>query len=354
MRLFFVVSTLRKCGPTNQLYYLCEYMSRHNHEIVICTLSPEYDDRNILRFEALGVKVISLGLSRLAGVVKGRYLLNRELKKFQPNIVHSQGLRADGLMAKLRKNYNWVSTARNFPHEDYPAKFGRFRGTIMALMHLRALRQCNNLVSCSDFVRTCLNSEGIVATTIRNGVPFSNDMSERNPRFDFVYTGSLIERKNVRLLVELFVSNPSLGSLCVVGDGPIIDELKRNATEGQVRFIGEVDNVFPYLLNARCFISLSHSEGMPNSVLEALSCGLPVVLSNIPSHIEIKSAGVPSCFLVDHKKVDDAAKSLKEVRDKGCLEHNNDIISVSRELFSSDSMARSYEQFYEDLTNGEV
>jgi glycosyltransferase involved in cell wall biosynthesis len=329
-------------------------MSRHSHEIVICTLSPECDDRNPLRFEALGVKVISLGLSRLAGVVKGRYLLNRELKKFQPHIVHSQGLRADGLMGKLRKSYNWVTTARNYPHDDYPAKFGVFRGTIMALMHLSFLRKCNNLVSCSDFIRKCLGSEGILATTIRNGVPFSNHMSERKPQFDFVYTGSLIERKNVRLLVELFVSNPSLGSLCVVGDGPIIDELRIKATGSQVEFVGDVDNVYPYLLNARCFISLSHSEGMPNSVLEALSCGLPVVLSNIPSHIEINSAGVPGCFLIDYKKLDDTANSLKDARDKSCLVHNDDIISVSRELFSSDSMARSYEIFYEGLCNGEV
>ena len=35
------------------------------------------------------------------------------------------------------------------------------------------------------------------------------------------------------------------------------------------------------------FVSSSESEGLPNGVLEALASGIPVMLSNIPQHLEI-------------------------------------------------------------------
>ena len=46
-------------------------------------------------------------------------------------------------------------------------------------------------------------------------------------------------------------------------------------------------DVLPYLQAVDYFISASSDEGLPNSVLEALATGLPVLLSDIPSHREI-------------------------------------------------------------------
>jgi len=40
------------------------------------------------------------------------------------------------------------------------------------------------------------------------------------------------------------------------------------------------------LTNARCYVSASHLEGLPLTVLQALAAGLPLVLSDIPPHVE--------------------------------------------------------------------
>ncbi|WJV66193.1 glycosyltransferase family 4 protein [Pectobacteriaceae bacterium CE70] len=54
-----------------------------------------------------------------------------------------------------------------------------------------------------------------------------------------------------------------------------------------VQFLGRKDNVFPYLVAADFFISPSYNEGLPNTVLEALSCGVHCILSDISPHEEL-------------------------------------------------------------------
>jgi glycosyltransferase involved in cell wall biosynthesis len=50
-----------------------------------------------------------------------------------------------------------------------------------------------------------------------------------------------------------------------------------------VRFTGRVDNVLPYLLAADLFVLASISEGMSNSLLEAMAAGLPCIATDIPA-----------------------------------------------------------------------
>lgn len=73
--------------------------------------------------------------------------------------------------------------------------------------------------------------------------------------------------------------------LHLVGNGPLRDRLQRVSSEP--RFAGRVvmhpgtTNLLPLLRLARVFALCSDNEGMPNAVLEAMSCGLPVVATQV-------------------------------------------------------------------------
>ena len=78
----------------------------------------------------------------------------------------------------------------------------------------------------------------------------------------------------------------------IVGAGPLLGYHKSLAEKlgigESVRFLGWVDNAaLPALLNAAdIYVSTSFSDGTSSSLLEAMACGLPVVVTRIPGNEE--------------------------------------------------------------------
>jgi glycosyltransferase involved in cell wall biosynthesis len=71
---------------------------------------------------------------------------------------------------------------------------------------------------------------------------------------------------------------------------------------------------------ADAFVSLSCYEGMPNSVLEAAVHGLPLILTDIPSHRWILSSGIGNGILVyPHRPLDDAGRIAEFLDSSRCV-----------------------------------
>lgn len=103
--------------------------------------------------------------------------------------------------------------------------------------------------------------------------------------------------------------------LVMVGDGPLRHEAEALARDlglsAQVRFLGKQPEPWPALNAADIFFFPSRFEGMPNVLPEAVSCGLPILASDIP---EIKSLSPGDAWIL--KPVDDVeafAYGLSEI-----------------------------------------
>ena len=101
-KILYIVSTLRNCGPTNQLSYIIKYLDSNQFIPSILTLSSESDDSAITYFESvLSVKVESLNLSRIQGIFNGLSKVKQYILDQNIDIVHTQGIRADGLVRNI-------------------------------------------------------------------------------------------------------------------------------------------------------------------------------------------------------------------------------------------------------------
>lgn len=101
------------------------------------------------------------------------------------------------------------------------------------------------------------------------------------------HVGHFTEQKNqgflIDLLVELKKTNPEI-LLLLIGDGILIDEMKKKAEKNEVQddvlFCGNVPDVQNYLMAMDLFILPSLYEGMPVSLIEAQVSGLPCIASD--------------------------------------------------------------------------
>ena len=112
-----------------------------------------------------------------------------------------------------------------------------------------------------------------------------------------LYTGRLSHGKGLLDLIEAVApvlrKRPIKLKLC--GDGELRSELEKAAEHYDVRdsvqFMGVLDHerLSEIYSNATVFIFPSRYEGMPTSVLEAMSSGLPVIASDIAAHRQIRT-----------------------------------------------------------------
>lgn len=178
---------------------------------------------------------------------------------------------------------------------------------------------------------------------------FSIDAYRQNKsvekEFDFLFLGDLVPPKGLELLIGsiaiLQKSHPHV-RVALVGDGPLRNQLEEQVASLQIDknvfFLGAIqpEDVPNYLNKTKSFVMTSRIEGLPMAMIEALSCGLPVIMPDV---------GDVTSVAVDHQNslivspatdsgFSNAMKALMEDRElydrlqKGTIK--------TREMFSKD------------------
>lgn len=140
--------------------------------------------------------------------------------------------------------------------------------------------------------------------------------------------------------------------LAVVGDGPCMAELQTEANRlgirGQVDFLGARNDIPVLLQSAKVFALSSLSEGLSIALIEAASCGLPIVATNVGGNPEI--VNVPhGGRLVPPRDPSAMAEALLELLRNKSLAHSMSLAARQRaiEHFSIDTMVDRYVELYE-------
>ena len=359
----YLVSTLRRTGPTNQLLYIIRNLDPEEFEAVVITLSPEPDDSMLPLFLDEGISLYTLNLGRLAGLVMGSYHLRRMLKDIQPAIIHTQGLRPDMLGLGLGE-WPVVSTQRNDPFEDYPSKYGKLRGGLMAWQQMRVMHTGRNVYACSASLAQAFKEKyKLTLPYVSNGVDTNAlQPADEASRLELrsrlglppdhpvlISVGSLIPRKNHAETVIAMQSIQTPITLVILGKGPEAAMLRAMEPDtGKLVMPGQVENVADYLKASDVFISASLGEGLPNTVLEALACGLPPLLSDIPPHREIMQGIDWPWFFPAGSGKDTLSEMLGRMMSAGTLVSSEEMHRIALS-FSAERMSLAYQEIYYKL-----
>lgn len=366
-KIAYIISTLRRCGPTNQLFNIIKYLDMSRFTPLVITLSPERNNSMKEQFEERGIKIIELCLSRMQTFTGAHKVIKKILRANKIDMIHTTGIRADILISKHFKGYKKIASIRNFPYDDYPVKFGKLRGSIMACLHLRAIKKLTCPIVCSQTLAHRYRSRtGRDLRFVRNGVDtdafFRVDAHEKIQlrkllgipvaKNVFVVVGSLIARKNPLDIIKAFIENVEYerSLLYVLGAGRQDDEVRALANGyDHVVLVGNVANVWDYLNACDYYISASAAEGLPNSVLEAMACGLPSILSQIEPHKEIYTINPESCFTFPVGDRDALKQQMEQIIHTDYQKMSDAALYIVESTLNARMMSREYQKNYDTL-----
>jgi glycosyltransferase involved in cell wall biosynthesis len=171
-----------------------------------------------------------------------------------------------------------------------------------------------------------------------------------------LFVGRLAAVKNLSLLLKAFrtalSSRPDL-RLWIVGDGPERSSLERLATESnivrEVTFWGQQLNVAPFFSAADIFLMSSISEGLPLSLLQAFSAGLPSIVTDVGGMAEAVRLSKAGIVVPPANSLTMAAAILELAdNDHKRLGFSANAVSTFHTEFSLQHMVGAYESLYVD------
>jgi len=268
-----------------------------------------------------------------------------------PTIYAAMPARIAGVCSVISTRHSLVAPPRNVIAELKYAVAARFCDWITGICEATT-ENVRNLHTVPKRKLVCVYNGAAPLRRAVKGVWPSKD------GFTLVYVGRLEPVKNHSLLLNAFrdalASMPNL-RLWMVGDGSERKRLEKLASElaiaGQVNFFGQQLDVAPFLTAADAFIMSSNSEGLPVSLLQAFSLGLPAVVTDVGGMAEVvklAKAGITASLTDPAELTVAILRMAANNLEREQFAKNAEAAFNSR--FSLQSMVNSYMKLYQDTS----
>lgn len=223
-------------------------------------------------------------------------------RKLAPDILHVHGV-GPGLLAPLGRLLGMKVVVTHHGPDYERQKWGRIARAVLRLGEWVSAGSAHEIIVLSPYLRDMIkNRYDRDAQVIPNGVHLPESCG-RTAVLDklgvvpgqYILAVSRIEPgKGLRLLLEAFLRVKTDLRLVIAGyityESQCSRQLKQMAKkDGRVVFAGHVqgDDLSGLYANAALFVLPSYHEGLPISLLEAVSYGLPVLVSDIAANREV-------------------------------------------------------------------
>ncbi|MBN2328464.1 MAG: glycosyltransferase [Candidatus Omnitrophica bacterium] len=178
-----------------------------------------------------------------------------------------------------------------------------------------------------------------------------------NPEPHLAAVARLIPRKGIDLLIEACaeIERDGLPFQChIIGDGPEEESLKRRAQRlgiaERVHFHGRMEkqDLANFLPQCDIFVLPSYAEGMSNAALEAMACGLPLLLTDTGGSRELMDG---NGFIVPPGDAHSLADRLRAwIGEPGVMRTMGKRSRMCANAFSWANVARRHRDLYYQLT----
>jgi len=326
-------------GVETHLNDLCDYLNKNNRRVSVLTYVPiteaikakrreTYGNLEIRRFWWPGSNLFHK-FERFPPIFNCVYLVPGLLVRSlffmlknnqQVEVIHSQGLASGlaGVVLKLIFQKRLVISTH--------AIYGLRKGTLFSKTSAAVLNMADKVLALSYTSKKELLEFGVKDNKVmvytywvnqRIFKPMNKKRCKKalglENKFVVLFVGRMIELKGTDILLAIAKREPKI-NFVFVGTGPCEESVELASLENKnVKFVGKVENKdLPVFYNAADILAVpsKYEEGFGRVILEALSCGTPVVGSNKGSIPEAVSDKVGILVSPDERSFRKAIKCL--------------------------------------------
>ncbi len=356
-------------GAERQLHQLAPRLQARGYETIVLTRH----EKGLARYEVIdGVPVHRLpstGPKALAGATFTASAVAK-LTQLHPDLVHAHEILSPASIAVLSKRINHhpvlVKILRGGGRGDiyklkkrplWKSYFQNLKRDVDAFLVISQeidaeLAALGVPKEKRVFLPNGVNTERCAPISEERKRKLRNELSLPAEATLVAYVGRLVPEKRVDHLLRLWPqiqSNDPAARLLIVGEGSEESRLKSMSVDG-TQFTGPVQDAVPYLQAADLFVLPSSTEGLSNSMLEAMSCGLPVLATTVGGAPDVIKHGT-SGFLIPPDDLDSLQRGLQKLIDDRTLRFTLGSNARARILadFSLDSVADRLVGLYDQI-----
>ena len=295
-------------GPATFVPKIAKYFQDElNYEIEILTLS---DNKNSNINDDFSVKRIDRNLPIIYRWLKTIFTIYKLGKN--KDLIFVNGLGTEATIANIflkkkiirkivgdpvwERAYSKAKISESF--DEFQVKNYGFSISLQKKVRSFSIKKTDIVVTPSQHLKNFILNLGFKnkIEIINNGVliPEENTNIFTNDQINITIVSRLVSHKNIEKIIKAISDlNSPLINLNIIGDGPELNQLQKISLESNnkdnIIFHGklnrdEIDHIF---LNSDIYIQASNYEGLPHSLLEAMSYGIPVLCTPVGECKEI-------------------------------------------------------------------
>jgi glycosyltransferase involved in cell wall biosynthesis len=292
MKIVHVVYSLEMGGAEILVVQLCRVQRSNGHDVSVCVYTSLGPLLEVLRAEGFQVHVIGEG-----PVARTAMRFFRVFRDVRPDVVHCHNP-APTLQAAMAARLAGAGTIISTRHSLVAPPFDTKAEITYNLVSLF----CDWVVAICDATRENLLNTPFAQrnriTRVYNGVdrlePSALEDHPEKRGFTLLFVGRLVEIKDLPTMIKaVAVAVPRIPNLqlWIVGHGVMRETLEALTNElgiaDNVTFWGERLDVARFFSAADAYVMSSVSEGLPMSLLQAMSVGLPALVTNVGGMAEV-------------------------------------------------------------------
>lgn len=281
--------------------------------------------------------------------------IRRIIKEWEPEIIHAHDFKSSiktalatfkiPIIAHIHQSPEWF---KNYNIKSISVLMASVRFKKIIFVTPTLLESAKVLKNIQDKIIVISNIIDI------NDVYIKSKEEVISNRYDLAFIGRLEEVKNPLRFIEIV--KKAKGSknditTVMVGGGSMKQKceklIREYGLEKNIEMKGFVDNPLVYLQNSNIYVMTSKSEGLPLSVLEALSLGKPVLITELDEIIKAIGKDV----LLVCKTDDDFSEKIKLLNNNQNLYKKLSLKSKDKalELFDMKSYMNKFNSVYKEL-----